>query len=484
MEDKNHIDELFRTGLNQNFPVDDNLWAQVESQLPAQASRKGLWVFNLNSLAIMAILSISMVLKTDTAETKQVAVQNIVDSEFTEEQFVEYNEAKIIPTQNLESTSKPESKIDNAKPNNRKSKNETTLITETKSESTPLIKNEPIVKDHALVAENNVENLESNTELSIDSKKPLILGSVLENDIPQAKEKTFNTQFEKEEPNEMKPIIFGDLDYLEPSGFQAINTSLIQEPINKKNFWTATRKPYYYYEIEANKSLNVEKQVSGLSPELESYKTERESGGSNVNFGLNVLTDYKYLQFGIGIRFIRYTESLAYTIDANGIGYDISFDTTYSVVNGNFNSNGEPVLLIRREIERIETEKGIIVKQNLFFRNEFERLQVPLLVGIHKNYGRFYGNLRASILLNYSVQQTGAYIGNDLNSINNFEASKQINQFVIGNGYAASLGFSLNEFVVVGTRFNYETDLTSFTKDYSSRFSQYGLGLWLMWKPR
>lgn len=447
MEDNNHIDELFRTGLNQNFPVDENLWAQVESHLPAKSGRKGLWIFNLNSLALLAILSISMVLKSDTVEESQVSSESSLASEEKGFKQIESTELKTFDLEKVRNTPESEESIAISNP---REINEAIIEPENKHAATESIATtKHSVKNKSVVGVNNL------TKLSPDADQ-----------------------------NQAEEAELGVLNFISGAELFPLNTNLNMHPIDKNNFWSATRKPYYYYELEVNKSLDLSKSISGLPTEVENYKTERESGGTNTNFGLNLLTDYKNFQFGVGIRYSRYTEGLRYTVDAAGIGYDISFDTTYSIVNGSFNSNGEPVLLIKREIERIETEKGITVKQNVLFRNEFERLQIPLMVGIHKNYGRFYGNLRASILLNYSIQQTGAYVGNDLNQINNFEASEQINQFTIGNGYAASLGYSLNEFVVVGTRFNYETDLTSFTKDYSSKFSQYGVGFWMMWRPR
>jgi hypothetical protein len=230
--------------------------------------------------------------------------------------------------------------------------------------------------------------------------------------------------------------------------------------------------------------LGANKVLRDLESNVKEYKKQNERTSTISNVGLNIFTDHKSLQLGIGLHFSKYSENLNYLVDAPGVAYDINYDTTYKVVNGNFNSNGVPVLLIERNIEETVTERGVIVKKEVYLRNEFERLQIPIFLGIHKNIGRFYGNIRTSLNLNYSIQQTGAYIENDLNKIQNFEAKNQINQFVIGNTSSASLGYSLNEFIVIGTRFNYETDLTSFTKGYNSRFNQYGLGLWLMWKPR
>lgn len=468
MEDKNHIDELFRQGLNQNFPVDDNLWAQVESQLPSGKGRRGLWIFNLNSLAIMAILSLSMVLKTDTAETKQLS--NI--SSDSNNQFIAEKNPK--NAENIQTNLIQEEKV---APTEIQSND---VIAITSSTNTKTIKR--ILKP---------SNAETNARHSVTEEVTQVNSNLLTQQTGRSigvNQKQVSDLVTVNEPSlftkNLQSTEAVELNYLESKDYVSLHNNLSSQPLDKKNFWSATRKPYYYYEIEANRSFGIDKTISGLDPEIEAYKTERESASTNNYFGLNLLSDYKFLQLGVGIRFSRYTERLSYNVDAAGIAYDISYDTTYTVVNSHFNSNGEPVLLIQREIERIETERGIIVQQNLLFRNEFERLQVPIHVGIHKNYGRFYGNIRTSLLLSYSLQQTGAYVSNDLNRINNFEVSKQINEFVIGNAYSASLGYSINEFVVVGTRFNYETDLTSFTKGYSSRFSQYGMGLWLMWKPR
>lgn len=467
MEDNNHIDELFRKGLNQNFPVDDNLWAQVESQLPSAKGRRGLWIFNLNSLAIMAILSLSMILKTDTAETKQLSDistnnnnQLIVEESINDAESIQTNlieEEKVTPIEIQSNDAIAATKINSKAIENiqEPSKEEMNISSSTIAKEVKQIKS-------------NLSTQQTGKSISVNNKV---------SDLVTVKESSLLTK-------NLTSTDIVKLNYLESKDYVSLHSNLSSQPLDKKNFWSATRKPYYYYEIETSRSFGIDKKISGLDPEVEAYKTARESASTNNYFGLNLLSDYKFLQLGIGIRFSRYTERLSYAVDAAGIAYDISYDTTYTVVNGHFNSNGEPVILIHREIERIETERGIIVRQNLLFRNEFERLQIPIHVGVHKNYGRFYGNIRTSLLLNYSLQQTGAYVSNDLNRINNFEVSKQINEFVVGNAYSASLGYSINEFVVVGTRFNYETDLTSFTKGYTSKFSQYGMGLWLMWKPR
>jgi hypothetical protein len=313
----------------------------------------------------------------------------------------------------------------------------------------------------------------------VKPEKELQITSTPVNKVISQKKNIANDLFVKN--NRLPFVLLSDLPSL---SYHYANPELNLKPIKSDKSWKTIRAPYYYYEIEFNRSISNNKRLGNIDQELKEYKENREETSSMSNIGLNIFTDHKYFQFGIGLHFSKYSEKLNYLVDAPGIAYDVNYDTTYKVVNGNFNSNGTPVLLIERNIEESITERGIIVKKEVYLRNEFERFQVPIYAGIHKAYGRFYGNLRTSINLNYSIQQTGAYIDGDLNRIQNFEAKKQVNQLVIGNTSSASLGYSINEFFVLGTRFNYETDLTSFTKDYSSKFNQYGLGVWLMWRPR
>ena len=457
MEEKNNIDELFQQGLKQDFQYDENLWNQVESSLPnASKSHRGFWHFPLNSLWVLALLSISMILKTDTDIDVKPKL-SINENESINTENTQLSSLSEVDTKQVRIENKTIKPIENNSKGNALTANTNQQISLTNiasresevSNATGISQKIDRLKrkDKTLVLPKNTAIM--NSELMVAEVELTLEPLFLLNSLPY--------RYEKQEIIQAKGVE------------------------NKNKLY---KKRQYYYEIEASRSVVLNKEVSIQNPTLESYRIQAEKSNSSTNVGINLLTNYQFLQFGIGIRHSKYSERVSYQVNASGIGYDVSFDTSYYVVNGNYNSNGVPVILIRQEVERIETEKGITVRKDVFFRNEFERIQVPIIVGAQKFIGRFYGNIRTSINLNYSLQQSGAYISNDFNRINSFEEGNQIKQFVISNTYAASIGYSLNEFVLIGTRFNYEKDLNSFTKEYSSKFNQYGLGLWLMWRPQ
>ena len=70
MKESNEIDQLFKEGLQQDFPVNEALWQDVANQLPVQEHQKGFWIY-LNSFTILAILGISLLLRSDSAISQE-----------------------------------------------------------------------------------------------------------------------------------------------------------------------------------------------------------------------------------------------------------------------------------------------------------------------------------------------------------------------------------------------------------------------------
>ena len=71
-EDNSKIDQLFREGLKKNYPVDSNLWAAVETQLPSSPKRMVPWYFSLNGIALAFVLLMSAMISTDTVRINTV----------------------------------------------------------------------------------------------------------------------------------------------------------------------------------------------------------------------------------------------------------------------------------------------------------------------------------------------------------------------------------------------------------------------------
>lgn len=494
MKEEKNIDQLFKEGLQQDFPFDSSLWANVEGQLPGSATRRPLWYFNLNSIVLITVLLSCAFIQSDTVISTKVAVQTISQnsnlksgtsaSASKKEKKEKTSEAKaalasapalaaVTPNNSnktINSKSAKSNKNQNAFTSNDQSGNEKGIESNTGTKRSEPAKSQI---NNALSSSNNANPKTADfkpnkkiSELKIQRK---------------SSSKTVANQFAFAKNEELRAVhSFG---YYFP-----LYTALIPEArssdLGKLNgIQSKYKKRIYYVELEASRSLNLSKTVESNNS---AFKTEKENSERSLhaeNLGINILTPYKSFELGVGIHWNRFYENVSYTVDKMTQGYDISFDTNYRIINPNFNSGGHNVLLIKQEINEVRTAKTIIVDDQLMVQNEFKRIRIPLSVGYKKALGSFSLGLRTAFVLNYLYEQNGVYIDEDLNSIKNLREGNQFNTFVYGHQTGIGLGYSLNEFVAVGCRFSYEYDLNSFTKDYNSKFQHQNLGLWLLWKP-
>ncbi len=445
MENKHPIDELFRQGLKQDFEVDDQMWAAVSDQLPREkTAKRGLWVFNLNSINLLAILSIALLFQTDT----------VVKSSAQNAMVLEEQLSPKTNTNSIQSVS-PSAAI--SKPNTSSKLNQANSIANQRhnpsaehiADRNPVIEESPAVSQSKQDSPLAINQLQATPAAVVQLKSESAIESLV---------------------------------LLKPSDLHLYETEFAGSPklVPTKPFSYSSS---FYYEFELMYSFQSEKELDKLDESQKGYRENTERLKSVQSIGLNLLNDISFFQYGIGIQLSQYTERVNYTVNAAGIGYDVLYDTNYRLVNANYTNNGVPVWLIEEQVSSYLQEKSILKAENRSYTNTFKRIQIPILIGVQKQYRNFYGNLRTSLLLNYAYAESGAYIAEDLNGINSFESSDQFEAFVIGNGYQASLGYSFFEGVVIGARYEYEMDLSSFTSKYGSKFSNQGLGFWIMWRP-
>jgi hypothetical protein len=254
---------------------------------------------------------------------------------------------------------------------------------------------------------------------------------------------------------------------------QANENGIFKRPIPKQAFMV---------EIVAMRSFQSEKKLSGDDAALLDFKAKSEVAGDNMRFGVNLIRPYRFLTFGAGVHYTVQTEKVRYKVNREEVGFDISFDTTYRVVNSNFMSNGNPVLLIEKQINETQTPTYTLVDDYLIRTNTFRRLQVPLFIGFNKKQGNWIGEVRGAFIANYLFDQQGGYISSDLQTTTDFSESGQFNTMVYSYQINASLGYQINELIGVGLRYGYEQDITSFTKQYDSRWINQQAGVWLLYQ--
>ena len=124
MKENNDIDQLFKNGLQKEYPVDNALWASVESQLTNQP-KGNLWFFNLNTIAIIMILFICAIIPTDSVRTSTINDKPLAISK------------KVIDKNEIQSTSP------SAKKSNKVNQNKQIASSKYKQEETKRIDKNP-----------------------------------------------------------------------------------------------------------------------------------------------------------------------------------------------------------------------------------------------------------------------------------------------------------------------------------------------------
>lgn len=449
MKNFEEIDELFKEGLNTSYPYDEKLWQKVEQQLPP-TSRPSPWYFNLNGLLILLIAFISMTLKSDN----QAISQNIEMDKNQYKMAMNAYSNETVQYNNIESNLAANLEIKRAKDAQQKPLNQVHINDINLESTNSLLVN---VKDTRQQPHSNQLTLK---------RQNLMLSTEL---VDQGREYQLFTNSQ---------ILF-EIEALPRIDQQHGMAS----PLKKEmTYLPLKRSKSIVYEIELNRSINSEKSIKDLSHTYQKHRSNHEKVNSNFQFGINTIKHKKNWLYGMGVRYSSFTESMSYEVLGRTMSNETVYDTTYRVVNGNFNSNGVPALLIQRDITKRTVAREFEAFNVQKFRSEIKRIQAPLFVGLHHSFGNVYASVRAGLNLNYTYQTFGGYLSEDRREVN-FEALNSLNDFVIGSHVNASIGYGLNESLMLGLRMNYEKDLTSFTKSYHSTFRHYGMGVWLMWRP-
>jgi hypothetical protein len=227
MEEKNNIDQLFKQGLNQNFPVDANLWGQVESQIPPiKSGRKGFWIFNLNSLLVVGLLSISMLLNSDNSIPSSIELE---DSEYInaikkENNLITQQSTIIADKSEQKTTDLLDSDINNLKTSLANNVNPDNI-------STKSVFNQSINTGNTSVIKENIKTITpsiTNESFINHSKKKQ---SVLSLNLTTSK------------------VIYNQLEMLPLLPYNKMRSEINSSPIKNNKSWKSIRAPYYYYEI-------------------------------------------------------------------------------------------------------------------------------------------------------------------------------------------------------------------------------------------
>lgn len=476
----NELDELFRSGLANDYPVDPNLWSALEPKLPAPAKKGGAWVFIMNGIAILSVLffgnyvskyNFNLKASNHLKQTEETNESNqivLLDNQIASNEIIVAN--KINTNQSAEINSDPEVILNDVE----------SKITKTNSSSS-----------------NRSESSINSEEIS-SSSTTFSVGVNTEKIAPQAVNTLSlqDTPIDKKTSRIVNPMAAARLEPIEEFDLLIPNNLLLPLselydvallPLQKNTnhlYKPIKRIQFSQLELVYSRSFFTNKKVSGLDEKTVSFKSKAEQKSNVFTIGINILNQYKWLTYGFGVHYFKQEERVRYQIIDGEIRDVITYDTTYNVLDRNYTSNGHPVLLIQNRINEITTPTFVQFDNYLVGTNSFERIQIPVFVGASKRINNWIGEIRTGIVANYALNQQGAYINEDLNGIVQFDEKKLFNDFILGQTNSLSLGYQLNEGLSLGLRMNYEHDISSITTDYSSRLNTARGGLWVLFRPR
>lgn len=481
MKDNNNIDELFRKGMEHHYPFDEHLWAAVEGQLPRQQVRPVLWIFNLNSIALILMLFACAMIPTDNTRADRL---NILSENSHPSNTTFLKKSTNISLNDLTTNQKTEKENNTRTPNsngvNQSFKQNTSSVkpSQQKRETNVLenISPQPTTNNTSVRTVNKLSLINSDTE-----KENSLFSHSQSGD--QSKEKS---KLSLDTRKKGSKAFNQKLDFINSLGFEVLNSSnlLLGNPsfaVNKSE--RVPPRSSYYVELEMNQDINVEKRLTSSNQDLQKLKQDNEKSLSQTLIGLNFIKQRKSFIYGVGVHHSKYTERVSYLVDKEALGYNISYDTSYQLVSGNFNSNGVPVFLINQEINEVRNPTTVIINDEITSINTFKRIGIPVFIGVQQDYKNWVAELRSSLSFNYLYQSQGIYLTDNLDQVENINSGAQLESMILGNKNDLSIGYSFYEQFALGARYSLYQDLSSFTTGYESRIRNQSIGVWILWKP-
>lgn len=475
MKDMNKIDELFRRGTQKHFPLDEGLWAAVESQLPSNSAPKTPWFYSLNSIVLIVVLLTCSFIPKDN--TRNTGSELYASKEITNTKIADYNNSLKTKTGNQPQSTTPTSNELQQNAKAKRPETETPKATSIENNSTAenkLIEPSKIKEGKKVVPTNKKE-----PTIELESRFNSTTSSILQqSNVLTGFNSSINVDNTDEQPRQKllhAPLL---------SEFILINKDQYAAQPKVKGGVKKYPKSntFYNVELEALFSTSTSKQLSG---ESENYLTAKSRGEKSVELrtlGLNLIGQKKFLIYGLGLQQTQYTERFSYAIHIEKNRLVTSFDTNYRIVNGNFNSNGIPVLLIEQEITQNQFDEAYTGKEVVTGLNTYKWVGIPIFIGITKSYKNWQAQARFSIISQFSYQQSGYFLNKDLNSLSAL-SEDNFSTVHFSNRNDLSLGYSFHEQFAVGAKYAMLQDLNSFTKDFNSQITGQILGIWILWKP-
>ena len=461
MKEKNNIDELFLKGTERHYPVDEALWAAVESQLPMNNTPKTPWYYSLNSISFLVVILTCSFIPKDNSRTTEFAQVNL----------------------NTNSPNLPTTEISEAKENTTSIKTATLATSNSEPEVHQLIEKKSSIQQEKEALETPDYNI---SKTKIRKQSVNMSFATISSEIKPVNYTTISKGFDNKKPTSINSRKFNTSLMSIPRISDFINMDVQSLTLAPKGSEELKKHPssksFYKVELETLFSTAITKSLKNGEQELIDAKTDGESSVEFRSFGLNFIGQKQFFIYGIGIQQAQYSERFAYNIDVEKNRLISSYDTSYSLISGNFNSNGTPVLLIKQKITENQNNETYTTKDIVGGLNTFKWVGLPIFIGVQKTFRNWQVQARFSIIPKYSYHQSGYCLGDNLNSLNTI-STKNINTLHFSNRNDLSVGYSFHEQFAIGAKYALNHDLNSFTKEYDTQLKSQLIGVWILWKP-
>ena len=435
---ENEVDEFFKEGLDVKYPYNPLLWARLASILDSKYTK--LFLFNglLGKYGLLLVILPLFFFNSNNPIAKR-------DFQSSKALIENYDES--IKTNQYNSFA------------NNKTKPST------------------LVESNILFEEQNSTNIENkfvtSAEYTADYRKTEVLEqsqiNYVKTDI-DAEEMEYKTSFINSIERNLNFATIHELYAATPISIQSTKQLLSRS--------SDYQKPSFDIAVVAEQSFQLSNRTN------ENPHNGTHNALSKTSYGLELLESHKSFRFGLGLRVSEFAENVSYSNTTVEQGYQVFYDTTYSVVNSNYDENGNPVILIKQEINaRVEESSNQRINQERV-RNVYRRIQIPVTIGFEKSIGKFFAGIRSGMIINYAYAQNGVYYNKKSNQYKELrDDSKQMNTYFMGHMSRAEIGYKLNPTVALGASYSYEADLGSFRTDINSQFQSQNIGIWLRWNP-
>jgi len=449
------IDEIFQEGTQEHFPYDEKLWADVESQLPPINRKRRGFVYWPIALALVVGLG--------TAGVFLVTPSQNADPKIAETPVIKKVSKDPKASNKLASSPSNVSNLQQESPN---AKENTPYNSLNKVEGllTKHSSQDMQVGDSQLAMKKEIEaeqSIPSKVQNVIDSKENLDLKNY---PAEEGKKGISTDAIEAEQP------AFAFLsDSLNQMAILGIHQKyLVLSPLQAKQV-TA-------YPTKKSSPLSIELQYN-RSIELKdrSRSEARVSANQIAVLGIKDIGSFNY---GVGFRYSRMVERVSFNQDEEKLVSNIEYDTNIVIVDGNYNQNGEPIILVREEINSTTIVDMINERSKISSENILETVQIPVFVGYKQAIGNFQIGIRSALVMNYLYRAEGVYLNEDRDVIElaNGKPSESIYFNVEGD---FRFGYRLSEFSLIGSSVRYQYALSEMQPYRNTALDGTLFGIWI-----